>query len=203
MRRKCARVFALISSCLLLFNATLSGQARPGLKIMVIDGEGAINNIQLGTGREPVIEVRDENDKPVAGAKVTFSLPERGPGGTFFGASRNLSITTNEQGRATGNGFRPNMQEGRFQIQVLASQGDKTATAMVNQTNALPSGGVNRVVKSNRRFGTGKIVAVLAAGAIVGAIAATRGGGESPTATTTTTPGTTITPGTVVVGTPR
>jgi hypothetical protein len=202
MRGSCARTLAVISSGLLLFNATLSAQGRPGLKIRVVDGEGAINNIQLGSGREPVIEVRDENDKPVAGAKVTFSLPERGPGGTFFGASRNLSLTTNEQGRAAGNGFRPNLQEGRFQIQVTAAAGDQTATAVINQSNILPTGGVNRVVKPNHRFGTGKIIAVLAAGGIIGAIAATRGGGSS-TSTTTTTPGTTITPGTVSVGTPR
>src|SRR5713226_6643767 len=104
MRGSCARTLAVISSGLLPFNATVSAQGRPGLKIRVVDGEGAINNIQLGSGREPVIEVRDENDKPVAGAKVTFSLPERGPGGTSFGASRNRSRTTNEQGRAAGNG---------------------------------------------------------------------------------------------------
>src|SRR5712692_2000933 len=161
MRGAGFRLMALFVSGLLFFSATLGAQGR-GLKILVIDGEGAINNIQTGAGREPVVEVRDENDKPVAGAKVTFSLPERGPGGTFFGASRNLSLTTNEQGRAAGNGFRPNLQEGRFQIQVTAAAGDQTATAVISQSNILPTGGVNRVVKPNHRFGTGKIIAVLA-----------------------------------------
>ena len=99
MRQESVRAAATILSCLLIFNGMLSAQARSGLRIQVIDGEGAINNIQLGSGREPVVEVRDESDKPVPGAKVTFSLPERGPGGTFFGASRNLTITTNEQDR--------------------------------------------------------------------------------------------------------
>jgi hypothetical protein len=45
-------------------------------------------------------QVSDENDKPVAGANVTFLLPERGPGGTFFGTWRNVVVTTDQQGRA-------------------------------------------------------------------------------------------------------
>lgn len=199
MRGAGFRITALLLSCSLLFSATLGAQGR-GLKILVIDGEGAINNIQTGAGREPVVEVRDEGDKPVAGAKVTFSLPERGPGGTFFGASRNVTMTTNEQGRATGSGFRPNMYEGRFQIAVTAQQGDRTATTTITQSNVLPTGGVNRAVNPKKKFGTGKILAILAAGGIAAGIAATRGGGEK---TTTPVPGTSITPGTVTVGTPR
>ncbi|MBI3693685.1 MAG: hypothetical protein HY238_02435 [Acidobacteria bacterium] len=199
MKRRGLQAVAVLLSGLLV-GGPLAAQ-RAGLKILVIDGEGAINNIQLGSGREPVVEVRDEADKPVAGAKVTFSLPERGPGGTFFGASRNLTIATNEQGRAVGTGFRPNITEGRFQIQVTAAQGDKTATAVITQSNVLPTGGVNKVVKTPKKFGAGKIVLLLAAAGIWIGIGATRGGGE--TTTTTTTPGTTITPGTVTVGTPR
>jgi len=201
MQQLSFQVMAVLLSCLMLFNGSAIAQARPGLKILIIDGEGAINNIQLGTGREPVVEVRDESDRPVAGAKVTFSLPERGAGGTFFGASRNLTITTNDQGRATATGFRPNLQEGRFQIQVSAAHGDSSATATVTQSNALPTGGVNRVVAQKKKFGTGKIVALVAAAAVIGIIVATRGDDEP--ATTTTTPGTSITPGVVSVGSPR
>lgn len=200
MRHRSVQFAAILLTGLMALDGLASAQARPSLRVVVIDGEGAINNIQLGSGREPVVEVRDENDKPVAGAKVTFSLPERGPGGTFFGASRNQSVTTNEQGRATGTGFRPNLTEGRFQIQVTASQGDRTGAAIITQSNVLPTGGVNRVVKPNSKFGTGKIIALVAAGGIIAAVAATRGGGST---TTTTTPGTSITPGTVAVGTPR
>ena len=200
MKRRGLQAVAVLLSGLLV-SGPLAAQ-RVGLKILVIDGEGAINNVQLGSGREPVVEVRDEADKPVAGAKVTFSLPERGPGGTFFGASRNLSITTNEQGRAVCTGFRPNITEGRFQIQVTAAQGDKTATAVITQSNVLPTGGVNKVVKTPKKFGAGKIVLLLMAAGIGAGIGATRGGGETTT-TTTTTPATTITPGTVTVGTPR
>jgi len=168
---------------------------------MIVEGEGAINNIQLGAGKEPTVEVRDETDKPLAGAKVTFALPERGPGGTFFGASRTVTVPTNDQGRATATGFRPNLYEGRFQIQVSAAAGEKTGAAVINQSNSLPTGGVNKV-EAKKGLSKGKVIGILVAIGIVAAIAVAASGDEE-TAATTTTPGTSITPGTVVVGTPR
>jgi len=194
------RAAAMLSACLLLFQGLLAAQARPGLRIIVVDGEGAINNIQLGSGREPVVEVRDENDRPVSGAKVLFTLPDSGAGGTFFGASRNLTISTNDQGRAAGTGFRPNLQEGRFQIRVTATMGDKTAESIITQSNALPSSSVNRAAGGKRGFGAGKIIAIIAVAAVGGVIGATRGGDE---AAVTPAQGTSITPGTVSVGPPR
>jgi len=169
---------------------------------MIVEGEGAINNIQLGAGKEPTVEVRDETDRPVSGAKVTFALPERGPGGTFFGASRTVTVPTNDQGRASASGFRPNLYEGRFQIQVSAAAGEKTGTAVISQSNSLPTGGVNKVA-AKKGFGRGKVIAIVVAVGLAAAIAAAASRNDETTTTTTTVPGTSITPGTVVVGTPR
>jgi hypothetical protein len=187
--------------CLLLVQGPVIAQVRPGLKIVVVEGEGAINNIQLGAGKEPSVEVRDESERPVSGAKVTFTLPERGPGGTFFGASRTVTVPTNEQGRATATGFRPNLQEGRFQIQVTAAAGEKTATTVITQSNALPTGGLNRVAPK-KGFGRGKIIGILVAVGIAAGIAAAASRDEETT-TATTAAGTSITPGVISVGTPR
>jgi hypothetical protein len=129
---------------------------------------------------------------------LTFALPERGPGGTFFGSGNNLNVTTNGQGRATGTGFRPNQTEGRFQIHVTAVQGDRTGTVYITQSNVRQTD-LSSAVKPDRKFGR-KLIAIIAAGAIVGAVVAARGGDDS---TTSTVPATTITPGTVSVGTPR
>src|SRR5688500_11228988 len=52
-----------------------------GLKIVVIEGEDAVNIIQQKTAVAPLIEVRDRNDLPVAGVPVTFSVA--GPNATF------------------------------------------------------------------------------------------------------------------------
>ena len=197
---KSMRFAAVLLSWLMACEGLASAQAGPGLRIVVVEGEGAINNIQLGSGRQPVVQVRDENDEPVAGGEVTFSMPESGPGGTFFGW-RKLIVTTNEQGRATGNGFRPNLTEGVFQIQVTAAQGDRTGAVNITQSNVLQIGGLSQTVTPNRKFGRRKIIAALTAGAIIAAVAATRGGNDG--ASTTAIPGTSITPGTVSVGTPR
>ena len=51
------------------------------LNIVIVEGEGAINNIRQRTAREPIVQVEDENRRPVAGAAVLFLLPEDGPGG--------------------------------------------------------------------------------------------------------------------------
>jgi hypothetical protein len=201
MLRTLGQTLAVLLAALLAAQAPLAAQAKSGLKIMVIDGEGAINNIQLGSGKEPVVEVRDQSDRPVAGAKVTFTLPERGPSGTFFGASRTVTVPANDQGRATATGFRPNLQEGRFQIQVTAAAGESTATTVINQTNALPTGGMNRV-SGQKGLGKGKVIGILLAAAAVVGIALAARDDEAAT-TPTTTPGTTITPGVVSVGNPR
>src|SRR5689334_9974828 len=100
--------------------AILSAQQAPELQILVIGGEGSINNVKQRTAREPVVEVRDRNNRPVAGALVLFEAPRNGASGTFFGGSPTLRITTDAQGRAVGQGFRPNTSAGDFGVQVSA-----------------------------------------------------------------------------------
>jgi hypothetical protein len=192
---------AVLLSGLLAFSPVAGAQTPGGLKIQVVEGEGAVNNVQTGSARDPVVEVRDQNDKPVPGAKVTFSLPERGPGGSFFGAARVVTVPTNEQGRAATSGFRPNLQEGTFLIQVAASAANQNSTAVINQTNTRPGAMTRSPGDNTRHWSNTKTLAVVAIiGATIGVIAATRGSGQPAAATTT---GTSVTPGVVTVGTPR
>lgn len=102
---------------------------------MVIEGEGARNNIRSHSATSPVIEVRDQEDKPVAGAEVVFQLPASGPGGVFYGWMRTQTARTDEKGRAVASGLTPNEDEGRFQIRVLASRDGQKGTAVINQIN--------------------------------------------------------------------
>src|SRR5579863_5849082 len=88
---KMFRTFRLqlsVSLCALLLNPWAQGiyaQDAPKLSIVILEGEGAINNIKQRTAREPIVRVEDENHKPVAGAAVVFTLPSQGAGGTFAG----------------------------------------------------------------------------------------------------------------------
>ncbi len=168
------------------------------LKIVVIQGEGAINNIRARTATQPVVEVRDENDKPVAGAEVVFQLPAMGPGGVFHGWMRSQTVKTNAQGQAGTNGLVPNDEPGRFNIKVTAALGNKTGNIVIGQSNALRGGTGGRI--NNGRSGLWKtLLGVGAAGVVIGVVAATRNGeqpGASPNPIT-------ITPGPITVSTPR
>lgn len=170
--------------------------ASPKLKIIILEGEGAINNIRQRTAREPIVQVQDENNRPVAGALVLFTLPENGPSGTFANGSKTFMATTDAQGKATAKGLKPNKTEGQFQISIVATYQALKATAIVSQSNsavaaAVAAGGVS-----------GKLIAILAiagAAAAGGIVAATRGGGSTPAAVPTVT----VTTGTPTVGPPN
>jgi hypothetical protein len=91
------------------------------LKIEVVEGEGAINNIRLHRAKDPVVRTVNENNQPLSGVSVTFLLPVTGPGGEFPGNIRELLMQTDAKGEAAGKGLVPNQMVGKFQIRVAAS----------------------------------------------------------------------------------
>src|SRR5690349_4665840 len=106
---------------------------QPGLRIVVVSGEDAVNIIQQKTAVAPVVEVRDRNDLPLAGVPVTFTL---GGGNTaaFAGGVRTITVTTNAAGRAAASGLTP-LGNGTVQINASAAFQGQTATATITQTN--------------------------------------------------------------------
>jgi hypothetical protein len=174
------------------------GQNPISLQILIVEGEGAINNVKQRVNREPIVQVEDENHKPVAGAAVIFFLPNDGPGGVFANGSTTLTTSTNAQGQAVARGIRFNNQAGSMQIRVAASFAGQTASAIITQTNVL-GGAATSGSSGGMSLATKLLIigAIVGGGVAAGAIVANRGG------STTATPGTiTITPGTVGVGCP-
>ncbi len=115
---------------------TLSGRSQaPGLRIVVITGEDAVNIIQQKTAVAPIVEVRDRNDNPVAGALVTFTV-QGGQNATLGGGLQSLVVTTNAAGRAAVTGFTPTAS-GAVQINVAAAFQGQTAAATIAQTNVM------------------------------------------------------------------
>jgi hypothetical protein len=181
------------------------GQQAPGraIAVVVVEGEGASNNVRSRLNRQIVVRLEDDSHRPVSGAAVNFFLPNQGPGGTFMNGTSSLTTTTDGRGRAYAGGIQFNQQAGPMQVRVAASYAGQTASAVVNQTNV-----VGPVVTGNPSGGGGGlsttakvliIVGVAAAGGLA-AYFATRGGGSSnaPAATPTAT----ITAGTPTVGAP-
>jgi hypothetical protein len=146
------------------------------LNLVIVEGEGAINNVRQRTAREPIVQVEDENHKPIAGVAVIFTLPESGPSGTFSGGSRILQVTTNSKGQAIAKGMKLNNVSGKLQIQVQASYNGASANATISQANAVLS-----TVSSGMGVGS-TVVAVLAATAsaiAVGVVVASRTGNST------------------------
>src|SRR5260221_12683246 len=130
-------LFLIILLLLNFRGLPIRGQNPTSLQIVIVEGEGAINNVKQRVNREPIVQVEDENHKPVAGAAIIFFLPNDGPGGAFANGSTTLTTTTNAQGQAVARGIRFNNQSGSMQIRVAASFAGQTASAIITQTNVV------------------------------------------------------------------
>lgn len=183
---------------------TLAQEPSPnsGLHIEIMSGDRGINIIKKKTAVKPVVEVRDRNNLPVAGAAVTFGSPSDGPSLIFVNGSRSITVTTDAAGRATTVGMRP-VEAGNFQVNVSASFHSQTASATFSMTNvvnaaaaAAAAAAAGGTVASGGAAGlsTGVIVAIVAvaAGAAVGIGVGLGHHGSSSAAAATTTPTVTI-----------
>lgn len=192
MNLNAKRTLRAVLATLAVSTASAQEPAKPRLQILVIGGEGSINNVKQRTAREPVVEVQDENNRPVAGAIVIFKVPNYGASGTFSNGSKMITVTTDQLGRAKAS-FTPDQVAGDLQMEVTASSAGRTASTVIHMQNVKAAAAI-----------TGKAVAIIAAvagAAAVGVVAATRGGGSTPAPVTPVpTSPTTITAGTGTVG---
>lgn len=158
-------------------------QQAPQLSIVVVEGEGAINNIKQRTSRETIVEVQDENHKPVAGAVVVFLLPNDGAGGAFAGGARSAMLTTDSAGRATMPTLQPNQVSGNFQIRVNASSGGRQANTSISQSNgvgAAGAGGASAGISGKTIAIIVGVAAAVGVGVAVGLKGKGNGGGSPP-----------------------
>lgn len=175
------------------------------LTIAVLQGEGAIHDIRTGIVTVPIVEVRDESMKPVAGAEVTFELPASGPGGEFAGGGTKAQAKTTAAGQARTPEFIPNKSEGRFFIQVTARLGDRAGATRITQSNSTKTSSTG-VATDRGGSKLWRVLAVAAGGATTaGLILLTRGGGGGGGGSSvgTSAPTVTLNPGTITVGGPR
>jgi hypothetical protein len=149
-----ALIFTIGPAPALFAQASAVGQAVAAapmsLHITILDGEDALNSIRERTAREPIVQVDDENHKPVAGALLLFTINDgpEGASGTFSGATSTLSVTTGADGRGVAHGLLPNKTPGKYTITVSATLGALVATAIIHQSNiagAAPGGSSSSV----------------------------------------------------------
>lgn len=185
---------ALIVALSMPFTPLATAQDGAKLNLVIVEGEGAVNNVRQRVSREPIVQVEDENHKPIAGVAVVFSLPNQGASAVFPNGSHTLTTITDSQGRAVARGLKPNKVDGQYKIHVTASKDGKTANTDINQTNAIVAAAAATGISAKLIT----ILAIAGAGVAGGVIAATRGGGSTPAPSPNV-----ITPGSPTVGGPR
>ncbi len=164
-----------------------------------MDGEGAINNVGQRAVHDPSVRIEDENQKPIPGAAVVFTLPTEGPSGEFSNGSKTLTVVTDDRGIAAAHGLKVNWVAGKLQIHINASYRGQTARTDITQFDMSVPGKTAK--GSNKKIWI--VVAVVAAAAGGGAAAAFHGGSSSPAGGAASTPAIVITPGSGTVGPPH
>ena len=194
------RALSVFLACLIAVPMPAQTPAAPTqINIVILEGEGAINVVRQRAAREAMVQVEDQNHKPIAAAAVTFFLPNEGASGVLANGSRSMTVLTDTEGKAAMQMVRANNVRGTMQIRVEASYQGLTKSAVINQTTLLGAGA------SSGGLISGKLLAILligAAGAVAGGVVIANGGSKSSSSTTTTA-ATTVVPGTPSVGAPH
>ena len=175
MRKDCWRIPLVVVCQLLILQSALGQQpnAQRGLRVMVVEGEGARNVVQQIASRPLIVRVVDATNRPVAGATVVFTAPESRAGGEFENDSSSVRVMTDQDGKAAAGVYHPNATTGSYQIRVTAEFQGQTGTAVIRQTNIA------------EKTGHGKLIATIAiAAAAAGAAVAYRNRRLPPNAPT-------------------
>ena len=163
------------------------------LQVQVVEGEGLVYAPGTRTVKGITVRVTDEVGRPVAGAAVSFRLPEDGPSGVFQNNSKTEIAATSGDGRASVWGMRWGKVPGSVAIRITAAKGSTRAGTIATQIIAADATGAT--ISTNRRAynthagGSKKwlLIGLAAAGAAGGGFAAyemTRNGSGSAAAAT-------------------
>lgn len=179
------------------------------LKVIALAGKNEVNDIQRRVMAPLVVQVLDQNDRPVQNAEVVFRFPLQGPGATFPGGKTSLTAHTNGQGQVAAMNWMANNETGGFEVHVSASYGSEVGSLVIPMSNAnnVPAakvgvGAGTSPEKHHRWYSPTWVKVALIGGAAavgVGIFLATRGGGSKAGAGSTVT----ISPGSPSVGGPQ
>jgi hypothetical protein len=177
-----------------------SAQSLPArIEVLVVEGEGVVNNIGQRAPRNLVVKVEDDDHRPLAGASVVFALPLSGPSGEFANGLNNVTAVTDKDGLAAAHGLKINQVPGKLPIYVTASYRGLRAKALITQfIEGVPLTARTPEVRSRKSGGKWKWIAL-------GVVAAGGAGGGVYFGTRSHSPGSpiSISAGSVVFGSPR
>jgi len=104
-------------------SAQLSAASSDQIELRIVSGSGA--EFQPGSQQKQrlVMQVVNQDERPLAGVAVTFQLPDDGPSGLFGNGQRSIVAFTNDEGEASITGVKWNNYSGPVSIRVTAVKG--------------------------------------------------------------------------------
>lgn len=172
------------------------------LRVTPLAGDGEMNDLERRVMAPLVVQVIDQNDRPVEGAEVVFRFPLSGPGAVFADQKTSKTVRTNLQGQAAATGWAANGELGNFKVHVTAAYGNQIGEVTVSMTNVTRIAGDGKTYRSKHHHWYSSKwakIGLIAGGAalVAGIVLVTRGGSASTTHTIT------ISPGSPTVGAPH
>ena len=163
------------------------------LQIRILEGEGGVHAAGSRSIRPLSVQITDETGKPVAGAAVSFRLPEQGASGIFGNGLRSELVTSTAEGRAVAWGIEWGKIAGPIEMRITAAKGEARAGTVTSLY--ITEGSASQVTrkaqaeaahqaatatpKSRLKWIT---LTALIAGAAAGGVAAATGASKAPTA---------------------
>jgi hypothetical protein len=174
------------------------------LRIIPLAGAGGMNDLERKTVAPLVVQVLDQNDRPVEGADVVFRFPLKGPSGIFANDRTSRTVRSDAQGQAPALNWTANSEIGSFQVHVTASFGNQIGETNITMSNVPRiTEALRKKSEKQRHFWSSKwfiaAVVVGAAAITVGVVLANRGSSSSPQ----TPPTVTVTIGPPTIGGPN
>jgi hypothetical protein len=175
--------------------------AVQSLKLIPLAGNNAMNDMERRIMAPLVVQVLDQNSRPVEGAQVVFRFPLKGPGAEFPNQQTAQTVRSNADGQAAAMGWMAR-EVGTFEVRVNASRGNEIGETVITMTNVTKFVGDGKEKHKSWWSNKWAKVAVIAgaAGVTVAVILLTRGGGSKAS---TPTPTVTAIPGSPTIGGPQ
>jgi len=172
------------------------------LRVLALTGNGEVNDLEGRVMAPLVVNVLDQNGRPIEGADVVFRFPVSGPSATFADGSTSQTVRSNADGQAGASGWMANSQLGNVRVQVTATQGNEMGGTVITMINGSRASAQD--LRKSKSWWSSKWVKI---GVIGGAAAATglsiwathRGSGGTVASGTTVS----ASPGGPTIGGPR
>jgi hypothetical protein len=192
-------IVSVLLSCSLLNPGLLAEQQTPApaqataspqkYKLTILEGASSSKRVKKGrVSSEAVVKITDQNDIPVAGIAVAFTLPQLSAGGAAFAGGGLTSVATTTATGIASSGTFSAAAGSSFAVSVSASVpgGVLTGTVSVSTAAGAAGGTAGGAAGAGTGAGvsTGLIVGIVAGAVAVAAVAAkVLSGGKGGTTT--------------------